>query len=66
LQEARGGKDYDSGWGVRQTGIGPYAWMLGRRFETTTARLGMNTRRNKLRTDLFVPPAKDKDQLSLF
>jgi len=26
----------------------------------------MNTRRIKLRTDLFVPPAKDKDQLSLF
>ena len=66
LQEARGGKDYDSGWGVRQTGVGPYAWMLGRRFETTTARLGMNTRSMKLRTDLFVPPAKDKDQLSLF
>ena len=66
LQEARGGKDYDSAWGVRQTGVGPYAWMLGRRFETTTARLGMNTRRLKLRTDLFAPPAKDKDQLSLF
>ena len=53
LQEARGGKDYDSGWGVRQTGVGPYAWMLGRRFETATARLGMNTRRIKLRTDLL-------------
>jgi len=66
LQEARGGKDYDSEWGVRQTGVGPFAWMLGRRFETTTARLGMNTRRIKLRTDLFAPPAKDKDQLSLF
>ena len=47
LQEARGGKDYDSGWGVRQTGVGPFAWMLGRRFETTTARLGMNTRRHQ-------------------
>ncbi|KAB0264492.1 PA0069 family radical SAM protein [Microvirga brassicacearum] len=66
LQEARGGKDYDSGWGVRQTGVGPFAWMLGRRFETATARLGMNTRRIKLRTDLFVPPAQDKAQLSLF
>ena len=44
----------------RQTGVGPFAWMLGRRFETATARLGMNTRRIKLRTDLFAPPAKDK------
>ena len=40
LQEARGGKDYDSEWGVRQTGVGPFAWMIGRRFETATARLG--------------------------
>ena len=66
LQEARGGKDYDSGWGVRQSGVGPFAWMLGRRFETATARLGMNKGRIKLRTDLFVPPPNDKGQLSLF
>ena len=29
----RGGKDYDSNWGKRMTGEGPYAWMIGRRFE---------------------------------
>ena len=38
----RGGKDYDSDWGERQTGVGPFAWMIGRRFETATARLGFN------------------------
>ena len=54
------------GWGVRQTGVGPYAWMIGRRFESATARLGINQRRIKLRTDLFAPPAKEKRQLSLF
>lgn len=66
LQEARGGKDYDVQWGVRQTGIGPYAWMIGRRFETTAERLGLNKRSLKLRTDLFRPPAKETGQLSLF
>ena len=34
LQESRGGKDYDAQWGTRQTGVGPFAWMIGRRFET--------------------------------
>lgn len=66
LQEARGGKDYDAQWGQRQTGIGPYAWMIGRRFETAAERLGLNQRSWKLRTDLFAPPAKETGQLSLF
>ncbi len=66
LQEARGGKDYDSGWTIRQTGVGPYAWMIGRRFEAATMRLQMNQRRLKLRSDLFVPPVPATGQLSLF
>ncbi|WP_442000642.1 PA0069 family radical SAM protein [Microvirga sp. 2TAF3] len=66
LQEARGGKDYDAQWGARQTGIGPFAWMIGRRFETAAERLGLNKRSLKLRTDLFTPPVKETGQLSLF
>jgi DNA repair photolyase len=66
LQEARGGKDYDSEWSTRQSGIGPYAWMLGRRFETTVERLGLNKRNLKLRRDLFKVPPKETGQLSLF
>jgi DNA repair photolyase len=66
LQEARGGKDYDSKWGVRQSGVGPYAWMIGRRFETAAERLGLNKRALRLRTDLFRVPAKETGQLSLF
>jgi len=66
LQEARGGQDYDPRFGTRQTGIGPFAWITGRRFETATARLGLNARRWTLRTDLFRPPAKETGQLSLF
>jgi DNA repair photolyase len=66
LQEARGGKDYDAEWSTRQSGIGPYAWMLGRRFETTAERLGLNRRNLKLRRDLFKVPPKETGQLSLF
>lgn len=66
LQEARGGKDYDSEWSTRQSGIGPYAWMIGRRFETAAERLGLNKRNLSLRKDLFRAPAKETGQLSLF
>ncbi|MXQ13698.1 PA0069 family radical SAM protein [Microvirga makkahensis] len=66
LQEARGGKDYDSGWSTRQSGVGPYAWMIGRRFETAAERLGLNKRNLSLRKDLFKSPAKETGQLSLF
>ena len=44
-------------------GDGPYAWMIGRRFEIAAARLGFT--HNKLRTDLFEPPPRAL-QLSLF
>jgi DNA repair photolyase len=67
LQETRGGKDYDPSWGLRQTGVGPYAWMLGRRFEKAVERLGLNRRgRWTLRTDLFTPPTRETGQLNLF
>jgi DNA repair photolyase len=64
---ARGGKAYDATWGQRMTGIGPYAWMIGRRFEAASERFGFNRERRKLRTDLFTAPARpDVKQLSLF
>lgn len=66
IRSTRGGKDYDSRFGVRQTGDGPFAWLIGRRFELTAERLGFAKRRLKLRTDLFHPPAGSEGQLSLF
>ena len=33
IRDMRGGKDYDSAWGSRMKGTGPYAWLIGRRFE---------------------------------
>jgi DNA repair photolyase len=66
IQSTRGGKDYDSRWDQRQTGTGPYAWMVGRRFQMAADRLGFNRKRLKLRTDLFIKPARSGDQLVLF
>ncbi|HYI88363.1 MAG TPA: PA0069 family radical SAM protein [Beijerinckiaceae bacterium] len=66
LEDARGGKAYDSRWGKRMTGVGPYAWMIGRRFETAADRLGFNKQRRPLRTDLFSPPKPHAAQLALF
>lgn len=66
VRATRGGKDYDSQWGQRMVGSGPYAWMIGRRFEMAAERIGFNTSRKRLRTDLFVKPQKAVAQLSLF
>ncbi len=65
VQSTRGGKDYDSAWGQRQVGSGPYAWMIGRRFELAAERLGFNRARLRLRTDLFHKPKGAAEQLSL-
>jgi DNA repair photolyase len=65
VQSTRGGKDYDSSWGQRQTGTGPYAWMTGRRFQMAADRLEFNRRRLKLKTDLFVKTEKSSDQFCL-
>ena len=66
IREMRGGKDYDSTWGTRMKGAGPYAWMIGRRFEIACERLGLNTARRILTTEHFQPPFKGAGQLSLF
>ena len=67
VRDTRGGKTYDSRWGTRMKGEGPYAEMIARRFALATKRLGLNRQRSKLRTDLFRPPVLRKDpQLSLF
>ncbi len=65
IRSMRDGKDYDSEWGKRMKGVGPYAWQIGRRFEIAARRLGLNAERTSLRKDLFRPPARAGDQLSL-
>ena len=56
IRDMRGGKDYDSTWGKRMKGTGPYAWMIGRRFEAACAKLGLNKEKVTLTTEHFRPP----------
>jgi len=65
MRSTRGGKLYDAKWGERMTGEGPYAWMIGRRFELAAERLGLNKQSVELRTDLFTPPVLPGQQLRL-
>ena len=65
IRSMRGGKDYDSNWGTRMKGEGPYAWQIGRRFEMACRRLGLNAARRSLATGLFRPQVDDGGQLQL-
>ena len=66
VQSMRDGKDYDAAWGKRMTGTGPYAWMIGRRFEVASEKIGFPKIRSKLRADLFSPKTPMGGQLDLF
>ncbi|MCP1198263.1 PA0069 family radical SAM protein [Notoacmeibacter sp. MSK16QG-6] len=65
IRSMRGGRDYDAEWGKRMKGSGPYAWQIGRRFEMAARRLGLNTEKKVLRTDLFQAPPLENEQLML-
>jgi DNA repair photolyase len=66
IRSMRGGKDYDAKWGERMRGKGPYADQIAKRFQLAAKRLGLNTRRRKLTSELFVAPQKGGVQLDLF
>jgi DNA repair photolyase len=65
IRQTRGGRLYDAKWGERMVGEGPYAWMIGRRFEIAAERLGFNKKSVELRTDLFKRPVLPGQQLRL-
>jgi DNA repair photolyase len=65
VRSMRDGKDYDSDWGKRMKGSGPYAWQIGRRFEIAARKLGLNLEKRPLRNDLFVAPERAGKQLML-
>ncbi|MDP9087830.1 MAG: PA0069 family radical SAM protein [Pseudomonadota bacterium] len=67
INQARGGKDYDSQFGTRMSGTGAYAQVLGTRFELAKRRLGFAAcrERHELDTSLFRPPTPDSPQMIL-
>jgi DNA repair photolyase len=68
INQSRGGKDYDSQFGTRMRGTGPYAELLRTRFDLAKRKLGFAgaEERYALDTSLFRPPVKATPQLSLF
>ena len=66
VREAGGGRDYDNRFGIRQTGRGPYADLLGKRFHTACRRFGLESgsRETQLDCSRFDPPGQQ--QLGLF
>ena len=65
IRSMRGGKDYDSNWGTRMSGTGPYADLIAQRFAIATRRLGLNQSRSSLDASKFRLPPKSGDQLAL-
>lgn len=66
VRDLHGGKDYDPEWGRRLRGEGPFSELVAHRFAIQCKRLGLAVDLPPLRTDLFSPPPRAGDQLSLF
>ena len=63
VRDMRGGKDYDSRFGIRQKGTGAYAALMESRFIAATRRYGLSTVKSELDVSRFRVPGK---QLALF
>lgn len=66
LTDAHGGKSYRSEFGLRQSGSGAYADLIGQRFRLACKRNGLNKVALDLETSLFRPPVSGPFQTSLF
>ena len=66
IRDMRGGRDYDSSFGTRMRGTGPYAQLLSNRFRLACRRLRLNSEpRKPLNSALFRAPGPAEAQLSL-
>lgn len=66
VRELHGGRDYDPEWGKRMRGEGPWADLIHLRASVARKRLGLDETLPALRADLFAPPPRAGDQLTLF
>ncbi len=65
VQQMRGGKDYDSRFGTRMHGEGPFAQLIAKRFARANRQLGYSALPGG-DTSKFVPPRKPSPQGDLF
>ncbi len=66
LRDMHGGELYSAQWNKRMRGQGVYAELIAQRFHTAVRRLGLAIKTPALRCDLFQPPLRAGDQMSLF
>ncbi len=66
VRETRNGALYDSRFGVRGRGEGPYAEMIAQAFDVTVRRLGFNAFPRESPAATFRRPLRPTPQLSLF
>ncbi|WP_281982424.1 PA0069 family radical SAM protein [Thalassorhabdomicrobium marinisediminis] len=66
VRELHGGKLYEADFGTRMTGQGVWAQQMQARLRIARKRLGLADTLPPLRCDLFRPPPRVGDQLSLF
>lgn len=67
LRQASGGRDYDSRFGIRQRGKGPYADMINQRFRAACRRYGIaiGGSSKRLDSEIFRPPGQHQMALAL-
>ena len=65
VREMRGGKLYDSAWGERMKGAGPYAETIRQRFRLARRRFGLDKRNLSLDCSRFERPPMAGDQMAL-
>ena len=66
VRDTRGGKDYDSRFGVRMRGSGAFAEIIAQRFALACRKLGLQPRDYDLNCQAFSVPAQSGDQFDLF
>ena len=66
MRDTRGGKEYDSTFGVRMRGTGLYAELMQKRFHLACKKFELNKKNIELDCSQFCVPLKSGDQLALF
>lgn len=66
VRQTRDGAMYDSRWGQRAVGFGPYADLLNQRFKLALRKYGLDRRSLDLDLEQFERPPQKGDQLALF
>ncbi|MGH7134183.1 MAG: PA0069 family radical SAM protein, partial [Pirellulales bacterium] len=66
IRSTRGGALYQTGWGVRQRGVGQYAERISQNFKVFARKFGLDGRLPELDSSQFRPPRSATGQMSLF